>query len=179
MADDTAIELTLRPRVPMPYVQALGSLAALAVCECVDGTRILWPATVLLDGAALARVSLRAGYDDSIFARVKVVFSDARADLAAIEGAILARVDAWEQAVASGRSAAGPFASFASDYFDRMAGLSETVELLFPNGRVYCTAELEGIDVWGRICVETADGRDTEYAPEQVTLRLLPSAPLD
>ena len=54
-----------------------------------------------------------------------------------------------------------------------MAGMGEQVELLFPNGNVYCTATLEGIDVWGRICVETADGRDTEYAPEQVALRLL------
>ncbi|RVU97142.1 hypothetical protein EII22_08040 [Coriobacteriales bacterium OH1046] len=173
MADDTAIELALRPRVPMPYVQALGGLAALAVCECVDGAQILWPATVLLDGAVLARVSLEAGYDGSMFAQVGVVFSDARDDLSAIGDAILARADAWEQAVAAGRSAAGPFASFAGDYFDRMAGLDEQVELLFPNGRVYCTAELEGIDVWGRICVETADGRDTEYAPEQVALRLL------
>ena len=106
-------------------------------------------------------------------ALLTVYFADQRADADTIESAIRARAEAWEQAIGAGRSAAGPFAQFAGDYFDRMAGMGEQVELLFPNGNVYCTAQLEGIDVWGRICVETADGRDTEYAPEQVTLRLL------
>ena len=53
-----------------------------------------------------------------------------------------------------------------------MAGLGGTVDLLFPNGNLYCKATLEGIDVWGRICVETDDGRDVEYSPEQVSMRL-------
>ena len=174
MAERDTIEIELRPRVPMPYVQALGGLAALAVCETIgEDARILWPASVIVDGAVAARARLRAGYDGGVVAQLTVSFAEQRADADTIESAIRARAEAWEQAIGAGRSSAGPFAQFAGDYFDRMAGMGEQVELLFPNGNVYCTAMLEGIDVWGRICVETADGRDTEYAPEQVALRLL------
>ena len=174
MAERDTIEIELRPRVPMPYVQALGGLAALAACEAMgEEARILWPASVIVDGAVAARARLHAGYDRGVIVQLNVSFAEPRADADEIESAIRARADAWEQVIGAGRSSAGPFAQFAGDYFDRMAGMGEQVELLFPNGNVYCTAQLEGIDVWGRICVETADGRDTEYAPEQVTLRLL------
>ena len=75
---------------------------------------------------------------------------------------------------AAGPLCGRPFAPFAGEYFDRMAGLGGTVDLLFPNGNLYCKATLEGIDVWGRICVETDDGRDVEYSPEQVSCLALP-----
>ena len=168
-----AFEIAVRPRVPMPYVQALAGLAALAVCEQLgDDAQILWPSTVLLDGSEVAHAEVKAGYEDGIVARVTLGFAEHRDDRALLEQAILARIDAWELAVAQGRSAAGPYAQFAGDYFDCMAGMGQQVDLLFPNGSLYCVADLEGIDVWGRICVETADGRDTSYAPEQVSMRL-------
>lgn len=178
MSDGSSLELMLHPRVPMPYVQSIGPLAALAICEQAgDDAQILWPKSVLLGGKPYARVYVDAGYEEGIYARVSVAFDDvcAEEDADAVAEAIRERFDAWEDAVRAGRAAAGPIAPFASDYFDRMAGLDTTVELLFPNGNVYCTAQLEGIDVWCRICVELDDGRDAEYSPEQVSLRLLPS----
>ena len=55
MAERDAIEIELRPRVPMPYVQALGGLAALAVCEALreadprDGVAAVALAELLLE----------------------------------------------------------------------------------------------------------------------------------
>lgn len=168
------LEIELRPQVPMPFVQAAAPLAALAICEQLGSdAQVLWPQTVLLDGDEAAWVSAKAGYDEGIFVQLRIAFDEPRDDLGQIEAAILARAAAWEQAIGAGRSAAGPLAQFASDYFDRMAGLGGTVELLFPNGNLYCRALLEGIDVWGRICVETDDGRDVEYSPAQVSMRLI------
>ena len=43
MAKRDSIEIELRPRVPMPYVQALGGLAALAVCETMGEDAVLRP----------------------------------------------------------------------------------------------------------------------------------------
>ena len=173
MSTSDAFEIVLRPRVPMPYATAVAPLAALAVCEQLgDGAQILWPSSVMLDGAVVARIAAKAGYDEGIFVRLSIALTDSQADRTAIADAIQARFDAWEQAVCAGRAAAGPFGPFAGEYFDRMAGLGGTVDLLFPNGNLYCKATLEGIDVWGRICVETDDGRDVEYSPEQVSMRL-------
>ena len=175
MGEGTLLEIALRPHAPMPYVQAAAPLAALALCEALGGgAQVLWPSTVLLDGAEYARVTAAAGYDEGIFVRLRIAFAQPCNSLDMLEQAVLSRADAWEQAVCAGGSAAGPIAAFAGEYFDRLAGMGGTVELLFPNGRVFCRAELRGIDMWGRISVQAEDGRSMDLSPEQVSLRLVP-----
>ena len=167
------LEITLRPRVPMPYVQAAAPLAALAIAEQVGpDAQVLWPCAVVADGCEIARVSAKAGYDEGMFVRLCVAFATPRDDLAQMEASIASRADAWERSVGEGRAAAGPFSPFASDYFDRMAGMGTAVDLLFPNCNLFSEAVLKGLDMWGRISVELADGRQMDCPPEQVSLRL-------
>jgi len=171
---EKAFELTLHPQVPMPYVQALAPLAALTLCEQLgSGAAVLWPSTVLIDDAEAAQVTAHAGYDEGIVVRLLITLAAPAqdADRTRLEQALRARADAWEQDVRAGRALAGPFAPFASAYFDRLAYVGETIDVLFPNGRVQGTATLKGIDMWGRVCVEYADGHAADYVPEQVSVR--------
>ncbi|WP_051353681.1 biotin--[acetyl-CoA-carboxylase] ligase [Atopobium fossor] len=85
--------------------------------------------------------------------------------------AMLARVSSWEQDVVSGKSVAGPIASVLNEYYDQMDLLTKQVDALLPDGRVVLTGMLAGMDIWGRVSLLDAEGREYEIAPEQASLR--------
>lgn len=84
---------------------------------------------------------------------------------------IVARVDAWEEAVRAGRSAAGPLAPILSEYFDEIPLLGHEAEAVLPDGRVCARGVFCGLDVWGRAELRLADGREIDFASEQASLR--------
>ena len=88
-----------------------------------------------------------------------------------LRDAIVARVDAWDEAVAAGRGAAGPLAPVLSEYFDRVPLLGHEAEAVLPDGRVCARGAFCGLDVWGRATLRLADGRELEFASEQASLR--------
>ena len=45
------------------------------------------------------------------------------------------------------------------------------VEVVYPNGRVFCRGRLVGVDVWGRATVRNALGGEVEVSPEQASIR--------
>ena len=168
------VSLTLRPAVPMGHVVGVPFVAALGVAAAL-GARVAWPHEVVgPDGASLASVRARAGYDDEgVYVSCDVV-SQGEKDLDAVlvERAAREAVAAWGSSVAAGRAAAGPLAPVLSDYFDALFGMGEAAEVLRA-GRVVAEGTLVAVDVWGRATVRLADGRELELAPEQAELRPL------
>ena len=90
---------------------------------------------------------------------------------AMLRDAVLARVSAWEHDIASGVAVAGPLASVLNEYYDQMELLAQQVDAVLPDGRVVVTGMLAGMDIWGRVTLLDADGREHEFASEQVSLR--------
>lgn len=164
---------TVRPTVPMGHVTGVPYLCALAAAEAL-GARLRWPHEVVgADGEPLARVRARAGYDeDGVFVACEIAPQGEKdLDVAALEGAARARVDAWAADVAAGRAAAGPLAPVLGDYFDALLGMGETFEVV-RGGRVIGRGTLAGVDVWGRATVRLEGGaQELEIAPEQAALR--------
>lgn len=70
-----------------------------------------------------------------------------------------------------GRGAAGPVAPVLSNYFDALALMGRSCEVVYPNGRVAAAGTLTAVDVWGRATVRLADGRELVVSPEQASLR--------
>ena len=89
----------------------------------------------------------------------------------AVCSAVALRVDAWAADVSAGRGAAGPVAPVLSDYFDALALMGRSCEVVYPNGRVATAGTLTAVDVWGRATVRLADGRELVVSPEQASLR--------
>lgn len=89
-----------------------------------------------------------------------------------LRDAVVARVDAWSQAVKSGGAAAGPLSPILSEYFDMVPMLGHQVSVLSPTGYLMNTGVFSGLDVWGRACVLTPTGEQT-YPSEAVSLRAL------
>lgn len=166
---------TVRPAVPMGHVTGVPFVCALAVARALGG-RVRWPYDVVsAEGAPLAAVRGRAGYDDDgIYVACEVAPADGAAlDAAALESAARDAVGAWGSDVAAGRAAAGPLAPVLGDYFDALLGTGEDVEVV-RGGRVIGRGTLAGVDVWGRATVRLDGGvQELEIAPEQATLRWL------
>lgn len=169
------ISLTLRPSVPMHYLQALPWIAALGLVDALNAqgeadAGILWPHDV--QSARFGRLRLRShgGCDErGMYVSLRV---DASQDLrlGPLRDQVLARVGLWERAVALGRSAAGPLAAVLSDYFDACVLMGHQVQACYPNGKPFDQGELAGVDAWGRATLRRADGSLFEVAPEQATL---------
>ena len=164
---------TVRPGVPMGYVTGTPFVCALAVARALGGC-VSWPYDVVsAEGAPLAAVRGRAGYDDGgIYVACEVAPADgAELDAEAVESAVLDAVSAWGSDVATGRAAAGPLAPVLGDYFDALLGMGEPVEVV-RGGRVIARGTLAGVDVWGRATVRLDNGtQELEMAPEQARLR--------
>lgn len=164
---------TVRPDVPMGHVTGTPFVCALAVARALGG-RVSWPHDVVsAEGAPLAAVRGRAGYDEGgIYVTCEVAAADGRElDAAAVEAAARDAVGAWSADVAAGRAAAGPLAPVLGDYFDALLGMGEAVEVV-RGGRVVARGTLAGVDVWGRATVRPEDGApELEVAPEQAELR--------
>lgn len=168
------VGVTLRPAVPMSYVTGVPYVCALAVAGELGG-RVAWPYDVVAgDGAPLANVRARAGYDeDGLFVTCEVVpegEGEGSFDEGPVEAAVRAGVDAWAAAVAAGHGAAGPLAPALGDYFDLLDGMGSEVEVT-RGGRAVGRGTLAGVDVWGRATVKLEDGRELEIAPEQAGIR--------
>lgn len=84
---------------------------------------------------------------------------------------IISRVDAYEEAVAQGRSAAGPMAPVLSEYFDMVPMLGKYVVALTPDGSPVQVATFGGIDTWGRAILVDESGSEKSFSAEAVSLR--------
>lgn len=89
-----------------------------------------------------------------------------------LRDAVVARVDAWADAVRASRGVPGPLAPILSEYFDMVPMLGHQVAVLSPTGHLMNTGVFAGLDVWGRACVMTPQGEQT-YPSEAVSLRAL------
>ncbi len=170
------LSLTLRPKVPMHYIQATPFVAAMGL---VDGLResgcedagIVWPHDVVA-GEKTMRFLSRGGYDDEGMFVVLELVGDGGIELGEpIARAISARISMWQASVAEGRSQAGPLAFALSEFFDMVLLMGQPVDAVYPNGRVFDCGYLAGIDVWGRATIKRPDGTELEIAPEQAGIR--------
>lgn len=187
--DELELAVVLRPSVPMSHYMGIRPVCALGT---LDGLRPLrsdlalaWPGNVVVPGEgghvahAACTLDVHAGTGEAgMFAvcSANVLlgwFEGASAD-ALTHGvctSIVSRVDAWAADVSAGRGAAGPVAPVLSDYFDALALMGRSCEVIYPNGRVAAAGTLTAVDVWGRATVRLADGRELVVSPEQASLR--------
>lgn len=164
------VAAVLRPKVPMGFIDGTPFVAALGVAESL-GAHVAWPHAVVDEkGGLLARVSTRAGYDDEGIYVTLELEGDAATD-AAVDAAA-EKVDAWARAVAAG-SKAGPLAAVLEDYFDACLLMGAPAKVVRRDGSVACEGTLAGMDIWGRVTVKLADGREVEVAPGQASVEPL------
>lgn len=126
-----------------------------AVAETFDGSQRP------LEPAFLAACARERGVEPPGFAEAARVLRDS----------IMARVGAWEAAVAAGRAAAGPLAPVLDEYFERMPAVGRAMDAVMPDGRVMATGTFSGMDVWGRAILVTEAGEEISVAAEQASLR--------
>lgn len=162
-----AVAAVLRPRVPMGFIDGTTFVASLGAAESL-GAHVAWPNFVVDgDGAELVRVTCRAGYDDEGIYVTCELDGDAATD--AVADAVVARVDAWGDAVAAGGKA-GPLAAVLEEYFDACLLMGRAVRVVRRDGSVACEGTLAGMDIWGRVTVKLDDGREVEIAPGQASV---------
>lgn len=89
----------------------------------------------------------------------------------AIRDRVVERVDAWAEAVNSGRAAAGPLAPILSEYFDALPLMGREVNVVYPNGNVAATGTFCAVDVWGRATVRLEGGKELVISSEQASIR--------
>jgi BirA family biotin operon repressor/biotin-[acetyl-CoA-carboxylase] ligase len=164
-----SLEVTLRPKIPMPYYTCIPHVVALGICDACPDVSIWWPYGIC--NAKYGRcleIGARAGYDEEgTFCTVTL---DGALELTdEMLDTVVRRVDAWEKAVRENPRRA-PLTSVLSDYADAQALLGERVVVCYPNGSVVFGGTFLGIDVWGRATVRTEDGRDVEFGPERYQL---------
>lgn len=183
------LAVLLRPAVPMSHYMGILPVCALGALEGLrplrDDLALAWPGNVVVpdeDGHATqvaCALGVRAGTGEGgmfVVCSANVLlgwFEGASAD-ALTHGvctSIVSRVDAWAADVSAGRGAAGPVAPVLSDYFDALALMGRSCEVVYPNGRVAAAGTLTAVDVWGRATVRLADGRELVVSPEQASLR--------
>ena len=92
---------------------------------------------------------------------------------APVRDRVVEACDAWAADVRAGRAKAGPLAPILSEYFDCVPMLGRQVVALSPEGAEICRGAFVAVDVWGRVTIHTADGRDVVLAAEQASLRSL------
>lgn len=91
----------------------------------------------------------------------------------AIRAHVVARCDAWGEAVRAGRAVAGPLAPVLDDYFDRLPLLGHDVRVVYPNGNVMGLGTFVAVDVWGRATVRLGTGKEVTISSEQASIRAL------
>ncbi len=165
-----AVAAVLRPSVPMGFIDGTTFVASLGAAEAL-GAHVAWPnAVVDGEGRELARVTCRAGYDDEGIYVTCEIDGDAADD--SVADAVVARVDAWGQAVTAG-SKAGPLAAVLEEYFDACLLMGKKVRVVRRDGSLACEGVLAGMDIWGRVTVKLDDGREVEIAPGQARVEAL------
>jgi BirA family biotin operon repressor/biotin-[acetyl-CoA-carboxylase] ligase len=186
-ADDVLeVAVVLRPAVGMAFLMAVPHACSLGVRDALlgmgaVGVGVAWPHDVCGTGGTVATIQTHAGYGEGMF-----VVCGVSLDLSPVEGVVLpsarelgetiaagivARVDAWAAGIVAAGSGATPLGPILADYYDALALMDADVEVVYPNGRVFCRGRLAGIDVWGRATVCTSLGGEIEVAPEQVSIR--------
>ncbi|MCH3925969.1 MAG: hypothetical protein LKE27_05905 [Atopobiaceae bacterium] len=189
------VSVVLAPKIPMPYYESLPAVSALGVVEGLEsagaqGLSVGWPDTVVFEGATVGRVRAKAGYGDAgMFCAATVTLTAASADVSvpALEGAfggalprasalaeivreaLLAECRVWEEGLQS--NGAGPMEPVLDRYFDRVHLMGETVDVVYPNGRVRAQGRFAGIDIWGRATVVLEDGSELEFAAAESQIR--------
>lgn len=183
------LAVLLRPAVPMSHYMGILPVCALGALEGLrplrDDLALAWPGKVVVpdeDGHA-TQVACALGVHAGTGEGGMFVVCSAGVELApfaamasgelahAVCSAVALRVDAWAADVSAGRGAAGPVAPVLSDYFDALALMGRSCEVVYPNGRVAAAGTLTAVDVWGRATVRLADGRELVVSPEQASLR--------
>jgi BirA family biotin operon repressor/biotin-[acetyl-CoA-carboxylase] ligase len=181
--------ITLRPKVPMGAIQAMGYVCALGAVEALHAlgvgyAAVGWP-TDIADSRTyrlVARLRMHASYDRGMVVTCDIEAAEqagllrnvAPTELATeLERCILTRIAAWEQRILAGAGTSGPLAPVLAEYFDAVALLGHRVNVLYPNGRLKAEGDFVGVDIWGRATVRTDEGEELEFPPEQ--LRIAPS----
>lgn len=180
------VAIVLRPAVGMAFLMAVPHVCSLGVRDVLlgmgaVGVGVAWPYGVCGAGGTVVIIQTCAGYGGGMF-----VVCDASVDLSPVEGVtlpsakelgeamaagIVARVDAWATGISAAGPGATPLGPILADYYDALALMDADVEVVYPNGRVFCRGRLAGIDVWGHATVRTSLGGEIEIAPEQASIR--------
>jgi BirA family biotin operon repressor/biotin-[acetyl-CoA-carboxylase] ligase len=93
-----------------------------------------------------------------------------------LRAGIVARVDAWEQALLAAGRVTGPLAPVLDEYVDDLAWMGHAVAATSEDGQELCRGILAGMDVWGRVTIRDAFGGEHELSSEMATLRPLPES---
>jgi BirA family biotin operon repressor/biotin-[acetyl-CoA-carboxylase] ligase len=91
-----------------------------------------------------------------------------------LRAGIVARVDAWEQALLAAGRVTGPLAPVLDEYVGDLAWMGHAVAATSEDGQELCRGVLAGMDVWGRVTIRDAFGGEHELSSEMATLRPLP-----
>lgn len=172
--------LRVRPQVPMGYLDATPAVVALGLAEALERAGrqafVRWP-DGLVDEAG--RVTLLRGHaaldEGGVLVEVSLEAADGGPAVGLpdeAEGVVAERVERWSAEVRRTRGAGGPWAPFLSDYFDHEPRLGRLVDVVYPNGRVWCRGTFAGLDVWGRATVTLAEGGQVEFSSAEATVRL-------
>lgn len=102
----------------------------------------------------------------------EVVLPEMRDFARTLRDAVVARVDAWAQAVKTSPASEGPLAPILPEYFGMVPMLGHQVAVLSPTGHLMATGVFSGLDRWGRARVMTQAG-EKSYPSEAVSLRAL------
>lgn len=176
----------VRLGVSMPYVPAVPYVVALGVCQFLraqdESFGICWPYDICYKDQIVASIKATAGYQEGMFAVVRVV-ADAKVLSLAFDVAdnieflakkvselVVQSVSAWEQQVKRARSFAGPIALILSDYFDMVPLLGQQVNKVYPSGNVALTARFGGIDVWGHAILVDEDGKEILVSEDEASV---------
>ena len=180
------VAVVLRPQVGMgllvavPHACALGARDALLDLGATD-VGVAWPHDVCGSRGTTVSIQTHAGFGEGMF-----VVCGASMDLSPVEGValpatealgekvvagIVTRVDAWATGIRASGKGATPLGPILSDYYDALALMDADVEVVYPNGRVFCRGRFVGVDVWGRATVRNALGGEVEVSPEQASIR--------
>lgn len=180
------VATVVRLGVSMPYVPAVPYVVALGVCQFLravdESFGICWPYDICYKDQVVASIKATAGYQEGMFAVVRVV-ADAKVmslafdvedntELLAkkVSELVVQSVSAWEQQVKRARSFAGPIALILSDYFDMVPLLGQQVNKVYPSGNVALTARFGGIDVWGHAILVDEDGKEILVSEDEASV---------
>jgi BirA family biotin operon repressor/biotin-[acetyl-CoA-carboxylase] ligase len=178
--------LVTAPDFPPAYRPAASLLAATALCRALEGLAatapalaVKWPNDVLLDGRKLAGLLLEVQGDAFLIGcglnlrspppDVPEAATLAAQGLDATPADVLERwLRAWRDA--ADRLAAGDTSSWRDDWLARAAGLHRPVRVTLAERRL--EGVHRGIDAYGALRVETADGIETVLAGDVELVRL-------
>lgn len=90
---------------------------------------------------------------------------------ASFRDAVVSRVDAWAQELATQPQAGGPLVPLLEDYQATLALLGHAVQVVSPAGEQLGEGTFAAVDALGRAIVRQANGHELRFSSEQASLR--------